>query len=662
MPIGCVATTYTFDAAFFEEECLARFAGLENTPREDGRAYLIEREEKLSQVSACVLVDASHVTPHRSLRWDLLPVRLAGGGAMHAKVSLLVWEHLIRVLVTSANLTEPGYRRNYEHLGVLDFAPQSDVPVRILRDVLSFLEALSALAPQQDESVDLGPQVSLKHLLRTVAARAATWGADDWPVSSPTVEFVPVIPGQQRLFGQLRTLFPARAGAKDAWIVSPFFDRREGSRQVVDALVDTMGVHGERTLSFYVAGRELSDPEKTVELDAPAALRTAWQPRLDHFFHLVRERDEVDEVRALHAKSLWLKRDGSALFVIGSSNFTRAGTGMVGRGGNIEANLAYVLPNAAHAFAKRCAETYPAADEIDLEDRVVNFLEQHEQTPDAEGHSPLPAAFGLALFRPMENTGVLMLSISDSAPQQFEITHPAMKVVLSSVTWIGDGRPETVEVSWDQPRPPSYLEVSWGDEGGEDLKGTWVVNVTDGARLPPPDELRSLGLEELLEILTSARPLHEVLGRIIRKREARKGNGETPGPELDPHKKVDTRSFLIRRMRRVAAALEGLRERLERPTFSQDALDWRLRGPVGPVALAKKLTESEPDAAAFMIAEVALTVHRTDWSRVESSIGRRHVRSQVRTVTGELRQLAKVAKAPPNLASYVREAFEEIDR
>ena len=46
--IGCVAMTFTFDPGFFEEHCLSRFLRLETDPREDGAAYLIEREEKLA--------------------------------------------------------------------------------------------------------------------------------------------------------------------------------------------------------------------------------------------------------------------------------------------------------------------------------------------------------------------------------------------------------------------------------------------------------------------------------------------------------------------------------------------------------------------------------------------------------------------------------------
>ena len=120
-PLGCVTTSFTFDAELFEEQCLARFLSIQSNPNETAKAYLIEREEKLSQCFACVLVDGAHVAPDRSLRWHMLPVTLPRGGVLHAKLTLLAWENCIRILIGSANLTEPAYRRNQEVMAVLDF-------------------------------------------------------------------------------------------------------------------------------------------------------------------------------------------------------------------------------------------------------------------------------------------------------------------------------------------------------------------------------------------------------------------------------------------------------------------------------------------------------------------------------------------------------------
>ncbi|HKQ89129.1 MAG TPA: hypothetical protein VJZ77_00495, partial [Blastocatellia bacterium] len=120
----------------------------------------------------------------------------------------------------------------------------------------------------------------------------------------------------------------------------------------------------------------------------------------------------------------------------------------------------------------------------------------------------------------------------------------------------------------------------------------WPVNALSAAALPPPAELKDLPLEALIEILTSARPLHQSLQRWLRRRQERK-QGETV-TALDPHKPVDTSGFLLQRTRRVSDALRALRERLERPVVSEQALTWRLRGPVGVAVLSQAICKVEP--------------------------------------------------------------------
>jgi hypothetical protein len=87
-PIGCAATTFTFDPVFFEEHCLSRFLSLETDPREDGAAYLIEREEKLAVTKVAVFVDRSNMDGSASPRWDVLPVTVPRG-IFHPKISVL---------------------------------------------------------------------------------------------------------------------------------------------------------------------------------------------------------------------------------------------------------------------------------------------------------------------------------------------------------------------------------------------------------------------------------------------------------------------------------------------------------------------------------------------------------------------------------------------
>jgi hypothetical protein len=80
-----------------------------------------------------------------TLRWDQLPVRVPGG-AQHSKIVLLVWENYVRLVVSSANLTRSGYRRNREIAGVVDFLDHQDsAPRRLAFDVLDFLGEISPL-------------------------------------------------------------------------------------------------------------------------------------------------------------------------------------------------------------------------------------------------------------------------------------------------------------------------------------------------------------------------------------------------------------------------------------------------------------------------------------------------------------------------------------
>src|SRR5262245_25749808 len=113
-PLYCIATSYTFDATFFETECIGRFLQMEAHPSESASvAYLIEREEKLAASRVHALVDRRHSRDKESLRWDIIGV-LVPRAVQHAKLSVLAWKNHVRVIVGSGNLTEPGYRKNVE--------------------------------------------------------------------------------------------------------------------------------------------------------------------------------------------------------------------------------------------------------------------------------------------------------------------------------------------------------------------------------------------------------------------------------------------------------------------------------------------------------------------------------------------------------------------
>jgi hypothetical protein len=112
-------------------------------------------------------------------------------------------------------------------------------------------------------------------------------------------------------------------------------------------------------------------------------------------------------------------------------------------------------------------------------------------------------------------------------------------------------------------------------------------------------------------------------------------------------------------MRRVAQALEGMRERLQQPVASVEALRWRLRGPIGPIALAKRLAAEDPEGAAFMIAEVAATLRGVAWQPL-GALRKSAIGPEVSEILRALHELALQAPAPSSLAAYVTTSFQEL--
>lgn len=667
-PLGCIATTYTFDGAFFEEHCLGRFAGIETAPDESARAYLIEREEKLSQLDAFVLVDRAHVTALRSLRWNLLPVTVSRGGILHAKVAVLTWRRHVRVLVGSANLTEPGYRRNHEHMASFDFTEQGDLPRELLFDVLDFLARAAQLTPGTSTGGQ-GPRQRLERLLAQVRRQVNGWPDGSWARGSVHAVFLPVAPGRPSLFDQIRDRAWGGRAPHDIRVLSPFFDLGPGAHSMIDALAGLSVSARGSTLELHARGRKR--PDGRIEYEVPEVFRDRageWERCEFHYLDelpsataAARRRSEAGESRPLHAKSLQLYGGANAdraLITVGSSNFTRAGFGLPGGVVNIEANVAYVATSSVGnrewgAFR----DIWPETVAIDDLEKVDFRADAPTETEDASGFDRLPDGLGSAIYE-VGPQGARLLLHAEQRPGESPTVEADGVRLVEPDAWGAQRFPCVITVEWAEARAPSALQVSWLDEQGQPHRALWVVNVADPSQLPPPSELGSLTLEELLQVLTSARPLHQSVARVLDERERR--SAASLDTVLDPHKKVDTRNFLLRRVRRVSQALEGLRERLERPAWSIEALRWRLHGPVGPLRLARQLAEGEGQGAAFMIAEVALTLKHTDFRVIEAALGRATVRAERDAVLRELEAQASACGAPDNLATYVRTCFEEV--
>jgi hypothetical protein len=659
-PVGAIATSFTFSPVFFEEECLARFLQLESDPTEDGPVYLVEREEKLAQLScAAALVDQHHCRGGRSLRWDLLSARMPKG-LQHAKVCLLYWSNLVRLIIGSANLTEDGYRRNLEVYGILDFQVDGEAPVSCLLNTVEFLRQASEYSAVNE--VSNPPLDRWNALLDRVVRDCSNWGVTDDVARRAGIQVRPVFsgPGQKAVFAVLKEMWPGGSPPDVACVVSPFFDPPEADNAPAHELWNLLRQRGEASVEFHVSGEEVPG-EDGLFLNAPESLLKA-QPQGRSSISTAFHRVIVPDGRSLHAKGVWLENPRWSVYLIGSSNFTSAGTGL-SKNPNLEANLSYIVDTNRVPNARKVLDnTFPESELVDFE-AGVKWKPLTGEGEDGVGEEVLlPSCFGTATYDcDDKQRATIRLAIDGTPPDGWElITDGDEQRFWGEQEWLSLQSPGECVIDWKPERPPAGFWVRWQDSKAA---AWWPVNVTAGEVLPPPDELKHLPLEILINILSSARPLHRVLKGYLKRRKKHNGDGGD-GVLVDPHKRVDTSQFLLQRTRRISWALNALRKRLERPVVTIAFLRWRLRGPVGVTALAEALVREarSEEEKAFLISELVLELARTKPEAKEGCVSPELHQQEIREVITDLRKLVPEIgeDAPENLRRYVETVFEAV--
>ncbi|MBL8776859.1 MAG: hypothetical protein JNK12_13040 [Acidimicrobiales bacterium] len=614
-PVAALATTFTFQADFFDEDCLSRFLSLSSVPSEGDRissiAAVLEMEDRLSEVQVSVLADRSTASEKRNLRWDLLPVA-APGGLLHAKVAVLLWERAGRVVVGSANLTPAGYRQQVETAIAIDLDSNCSVPRSVLDDLVSELRVLVELAP--DDPGLAGPKSRASATLDLLTERVQALSLPITGDRNLRLAVAPARPGRSPL-DQLRAVW---RGPQPLWatVLSPFWDDAAPA-PALDAIGQLLtGRPASRRGLVAVAA---VDP-RTEAVKAPVSM--ARQRGLD----LVAFEPDDAEQRLLHAKVLVVESDEWVAAMIGSSNATEAGYRLHPRRGHHELNVWIGCP-AGSKEAKALRALTRAGAPIDLDDAVWD-PDHDEDEPTAP---TLPLGFQSCVVQP-DPPAVTLTFSRDDLPVRWTVNTPTDIELLDVSAWRAEGSPETVSIPLPDAILPAFLAVRWADAEGQ-VRATWTANVEDRGALPPPEELRDLPVALLLEALASTRPLPEAVERELRRQErAAEANGRA---ELDPLKRFDDRSLLLQRTRRVSLALMRLEERLARPASSLDALRWRLQGPFGPLAIADGLLAADgagdllPGEPHFLLAELALTVAAVDWEAAAPKLPKTTVRRVV---------------------------------
>jgi len=343
-------------------------------------------------------------------------------------------------------------------------------------------------------------------------------------------------------------------------------------------------------------------------------------------------------------------RDDWTLMLVGSANCTGAGLGLDGAPRNVELSVA-IGDRSSNPAGRALARWLPALHSLwpgeHLWDRAV-------AEEDSAFAARLPEKFREALYHPEQDAVTVELG-PEQRPEQWEIVDG--DAVRFTSAEHGDDRHLTFQLAGEPA--PLKLTVTWRDRHGDAQAVDLVVNVGDRGALPPPPELGDLTLEDMLELLSAGSRFRPALQRMLR----RSGGLSTPAPglpELDPHARVDTSGFVLQRMRRAGRALEGLRERLERPVAHQDTVQRRLRGPFSPLALRQQLDIARDDDRlssrehAFLVAEMILCLRMVAWRIVGGEFDVSWCVEQAEHLIGEL--AAGLVVEDASIADYLARA------
>lgn len=647
-PLACLATSFTFEADFFTQDCLSRFLSLSTITSEGDHissiAALLEEEDKLSEAQVSVLVDRGSPAEKRNLRWDVLPIHVPGG-LLHAKVAVLLWARHARVILGSANLTSAGYRRQVEIGLALDLQPECKIPSSVMSSLTDELRLLVDLAPGPVEAAKARAHATLDLLARRISDLDLPAGNS----GDTRLAIAAARPGLNPLDG----LAQIWRGAQplQATVLSPFWDDKTPAPAIKAIQQRLTGRPANKRRTTILVGID-----RLTGVQAPTSMAQQQDAQVLAFA----APDQDQEFRRLHAKVVMFESPDWLATMIGSSNATSAGYGLDPRSGHYEMNL-WIGCRADSRTAKQLRSMVRSAGAIDVppEDWQPELDEDERVLPE------LPLAFEQCVVSAGHPARVtLTFNLAEQLPASWDVRTPAGHVLLTSQEWAAKGASASSELELPDDALPPYLHVAWRKEG-ESYQATWAANVEDRGALPPPAELAALPAEILLAALASTRPLPVALEAELRRREARGGN-DTVDVELDPLRRFDSSGLLLARSRHYSLALWRLQQRLTRPTTSLEVVAWRLNGAFGPVALADAVVAAAeddrylPGEAHFLLAEIALTVAAVDWADIARGLPRAEVNALVTAALTHIDTIRQTLPPPddPALGAYVQEALE----
>ena len=260
-----------------------------------------------------------------------------------------------------------------------------------------------------------------------------------------------------------------------------------------------------RELFFYV--RAEAQPDGSTRVFAPLGMLKAARQSCDVSVHRVLA-EQKEELRDLHAKMVVLANDDWQMLLAGSSNFTGAGLTAPRGNGSCEANVVYRVKVSDSDF-KLFESIWPdIGDEFDLEDPDLVWDPVPEECEEGAEEVPCRPVSKMRSSR-LGRSRRFLSALSQVSRESWSIRDAGGRR-LARVGLGSQSGGHTIP--WGSRTVPFVLQVSW-ESGSGTAAASWPVNVSNPSELPPPDSLRDLSLEELLEILASTRPLHDAVSQ-----------------------------------------------------------------------------------------------------------------------------------------------------
>ena len=683
-PVACIASTFEFDASFFETELIPRFLGLTFDHTENELTFLIEREEKLALTSTSVLVDIHKVDPGQTtLRWDQIPIAVPGAQAIqHSKIVLLVWEKLIRIIVGSANLTRTGYRRNREVFAALDFYDDDEsVPKLVAEDTIGLLERILRWSRV--------PEATRQRTLDTLTLarnKLAGWTKtpDDFrPREKPKVRLIASFPaegiiGPNSAIDQMTSLWGSRS-VSQVTVFTPFVGKPDGAE---DKVIQRLSVipRSRDCVGWLVAPRHpAEEDDPIIRVGLPESFGRAWSNafrsrggvRVLALPQFVKGIDKVK--RTLHSKLLSLENDEHHFLMMGSSNFTPHGMG-VGVF-NVEANL--LFEDVADEAWNRIElpinwEEWKPADD-------VQWDEQYEPAEDCiDKAAMLPRFFVCASYSQV--TGVLKVTLDRSVTEPGEWTIRLKGLDTEELVLFrratSSEMTELTHTFAEDSRAASLtaLLIEWQDSELQTRQARLIVSIESKDDLVASQHFAALGVDAMIDCLIHGMSLAEWQERQLNRKTLGVGLNEA----LDSLRSVDTSSYTLYQVRRFGRAMSGMCERMERVVLIPAAVQYRLfNDPLGPLSLAQALTTPcsgsgtfaamSSEHRLFLLTELLLSVAQSTRRMLKSSdkTSRKWLKELIREAITNLATQVESrrddlgASVAINLAQYVSEVLKE---